>query len=322
MGQANKSPGDQMLDIVSAFWISRLVYVSAKLGLADHVAEQPKSATELAKLTGTHAPSLYRVLRALASVGIFAHDASDRFGATPVSATLRNGVPGSIRSFVMAEVGGEHFTAWSDVMHSVTTGEIAFDHTFGQTIWDYYAQHPDDAQIFNESMTGITRMVEAAVLAAYDFSPYKQIIDIGGGHGGLLSAILRTNPSAKGILFDAPRSSTGKSPGWQARDGRALGARQRQFLQIRAGRVTLHTQVDHSDWNEEQTAILKLPRAMPDGAATPGGSGHPLAMRPVRDSSTSSCSRWRGRERTEENSASSRRAASRREGHADSLSLA
>lgn len=209
MDQDGKSPSDRMLDIVSGFWISRAVYVAATLGIADHLAKQPRTAAELAELTGTHAPSLYRILRALASVGVLGHHPDGRFSATPLSESLRKGIPGAIRSFVMSELGGEHYTAWTDVMHSVKTGEIAFDHRFGQSVWDYFAAHPDDAAIFNESMTGITKMVEAAVLGAYDFSPYKKIIDIGGGHGGLLSAILKANLAAQGVLFDAPQVING-----------------------------------------------------------------------------------------------------------------
>jgi hypothetical protein len=270
MGQESKSPADQMLDIVSAFWISRSVYVAAKLELADHVADQPKTATELAKLTGTHAPALSRILRALASVGVFAHDEADRFGPTPVSATLRSGVPGSIRAFVMSELGGEHFTAWSDVMHSVTTGEIAFDHAFGQTIWEYYKQHPDDAKIFNESMTGITKMVEAAVLTAYDFSPYKRIVDIGGGHGGLLAAILRANPSASGVLFDAPQVIDGAKPrlAEQGLAERCEVVAGNFFEAVPSGGDLYILKWIIHDWNEERSGvILKNCRsAMPDGA--------------------------------------------------------
>jgi hypothetical protein len=205
MNPQPKWPSDQMLDMISAFWIARAVYVAAKLGIADHLADEPRSAAELADRTGTHAPSLYRVLRALASVGVFSQRDDGRFDATPLSATLQTGVPGSIRAFAISELGGEHYTAWTDAMHSVKTGAIAFDHVFGESVWEYYAKHPDDAAIFNESMTGITRMVEAAVVGAYDFSPYNKVIDVGGGHGGLLSAILKANPHARGTLFDAPQ---------------------------------------------------------------------------------------------------------------------
>lgn len=204
MAQGMATPSDQMLGMISGFWTARAVYIAAKLGIADRLADQPQTAAELADATGTHAPALYRVLRALASVGLFSEDPTGRFTLTPVGATLRSGVPGSLRAFAISEAGEDHYTAWSDLLYSVQTGKIAFDHVFGVSVWDYYGSHPENAAVFNESMTGITQMVEGAVLEGYDFSPYRKIVDVGGGHGGLLSAILKTNPQSKGVLYDAP----------------------------------------------------------------------------------------------------------------------
>lgn len=158
------SPSDQMLQMISGFWVSRALYVAAQLGFADHLHDQPRTAAELAKATGAHAASVYRVLRALAGVGVFVEDEQGRFSVTPLGATLRSAVPGSQRALAISELGGGHYTAWGDVLHSVQTGEIAFDHVFGTPVWDYYAAHPEEAQVFNDSMTGLTRMVEAAVL--------------------------------------------------------------------------------------------------------------------------------------------------------------
>src|SRR5262245_21390581 len=138
---AVQQPQFAMLQMIVGFWVSRAIYVAAKLGLADLVKERPKTADELSRLTGTHAPSLYRVLRALAGVGVFADDGQGRFAQTPLSETLRGDTPGSLRAMAMVELGQEHFPAWGNLMHSVKTGEIAFDNLYNQNAWEYYAQN-------------------------------------------------------------------------------------------------------------------------------------------------------------------------------------
>ena len=124
-------PPVQMLQIMSGFWISRCVYILAKLGIADLIKDESKTVDELATVTGSHAPSLFRVLRALAAVGIISQDEQNRFGATPLSDTLRSDVSGSLRAFAMTELGEEHYPAWGELLYSVRTGGIAFDHAFG-----------------------------------------------------------------------------------------------------------------------------------------------------------------------------------------------
>jgi len=202
--ESNVPPPLAMLQLISGFWISRCIYIAAKLGIADLVKNEPKTAAELATACGAHASSLFRVLRALASVGIFTQDDKDRFGITPLSETLRADVPGSLRAFAMTELGEEHYPAWGNLLHSVGTGEIAFDHTFGMDIWKYFAGHPDNAKIFNDAMSGMTAQANEALHAAYDFAGINTLVDIGGGHGGLLTSILRRNPQMHGILFDSP----------------------------------------------------------------------------------------------------------------------
>jgi ubiquinone/menaquinone biosynthesis C-methylase UbiE len=193
-----------MLQMITGFWVSQAIQVAARLGLADLAQDGPKTADELARLTGTHAPSLYRALRALASVGVFAEDDQKRFAQTPLSDTLRSDAPGSLRWMAMVELGQEHFPAWGNLMRSVKTGEIAFDNLFKQSAWEYYAQHPEDASNFNQAMKGLTEMVNVAVLSAYKFSGGARLIDIAGGTGGLISAVLNAYPQMRGVLFDLP----------------------------------------------------------------------------------------------------------------------
>ena len=205
-----------MLQYVTGFWMSRALYVLAKLGIPDLLQSGPKSVEELAQATETHAPSLYRLLRALASNDLVKIEDDGRFALTPLSETLVTNAPGSVRWFIISELGQEHYPAWGNLMHSVKTGEIAFDNHFGADIWKYFAQNPDDAAVFNNSMSGMTAVANEAIMSRYDFSPFNKIVDIGGGHGGLITSILKQNPQAKGVLFDADVVIEGARPRLEA----------------------------------------------------------------------------------------------------------
>lgn len=202
--EKNELPASvQMLKIITGFWISRGVYALAKLGIPDLLKDGPKTADELASATNTHSQSLFRVLRALASVGIVTSE-GDRFGLTPLSETLVTDAPGSLRWFAVSELGQEHYPAWGNLMQSLKTGEIAFDHLFGMDVWKYFSQNPEDAATFNNSMSAMTAVVNEAITQLCDFSSYKSLVDVGGGHGGLITGILKSNPNLRGVLFDSP----------------------------------------------------------------------------------------------------------------------
>ncbi len=201
-----------MLQLISSFWISRAVYVIGKLGIPDLLQSGPKTAAELATATNTHAPSLFRLLRALVSVGVLNSANGEGFAQTPLSETLVTDAPGSLRWFAVSELGQEHYPAWGNVMHSVKTGEIAFDNFFGVDIWKYFQQNPEDAAVFNNSMSNVTAAANEAITSLYDFSQFGTIIDVGGGHGGLITSILKQNPEVKGVLFDAAEVIEGARP--------------------------------------------------------------------------------------------------------------
>jgi len=205
-----------MLQIISGFWISRAVYVIGKLGIPDLLTSGPKTAEELASATETHAPSLFRILRALVSVGVLSSAEGGRFAQTPLSETLVTDAPGTLRWFAVSELGQEHYPAWGNLMHSVKTGEIAFDNFFGVDIWKYFQQNPEDAAVFNNSMSSVTAATNDAITSLYDFSQFETIIDVGGGHGGLITSILKKNPEVKGVLFDAAEVIEGARPKIQA----------------------------------------------------------------------------------------------------------
>ncbi|MFI6442576.1 methyltransferase [Streptomyces sp. NPDC050759] len=264
-------PADVMFGMISGFWVSRVIHTVAKLEIPDHLAESPATAEALAVKTGMHAPSLYRVLRAAAAAGIFEEDADGAFSVTPLGATLRKDVPGSLHAFAVTELGGGHYRAWGDLMHSVRTGEIAFDHAHGMTIWEYFFErNPEDGQIFNASMTGLTGTVVEAVLEAYDFTPYRRPVDVGGGQGAFLSAVVGTNPEARGVLFDAPSVIAKAGPGLKARGvaDRIETVSGSFFDSVPGGGDLYLLKWVLHDWNDDDNRkILQNVRsAMPEGA--------------------------------------------------------
>lgn len=248
-----------MLQFVMGFWMSRAVHVLAKLGIPDLLQSGPKSVEELAQATETHAPSLYRLLRALASNGLVKVESDGRYALTPLSETLVTG-PGSLRWFIISELGQEHYPAWGNLMHSVKTGEIAFDNQFGADVWKYFAQNPEDAAIFNNSMSGMTAATNEAIMAGYDFSPFNTIVDIGGGHGGLITSILKQNPQAKGVLFDADVVIDGARPRLEAAEiaDRCEAVSGDFFKAVPAGGDAYVMKWIIHDWDDEKAiAILK-----------------------------------------------------------------
>lgn len=210
------SPSAALSRLINGFRVSQMIGVAAKLGLADLVADGPKSSAELAERTGMHAPSLYRLLRALSSVGVFVEGEQQRFGLTPLAEALRTRVPGSLRDVAILSIDPQVWLPWGQLSHSVQTGESAFHHVFGMDIWSYRAEHPEAGAAFNAAMTSISGRDIPVVLAAYDFSAIQTIVDVGGGHGALIAAILRAYPAMRGILFDLPHIVATAGPALEA----------------------------------------------------------------------------------------------------------
>jgi hypothetical protein len=195
-----------LLGLISGYRISQAVYVAAKLGIADLLRDGPRGDEELAEATGTHARSLYRVLRALAGIGILAEGEGRRFALEAPGDLLRSDAAGSLRSLAILSGQDPHWRVWGQLLHSVRTGEQVFDHTFGvPDLFAYLAEHPEDAAVFNESMIALTAEVAPAVAAAYDFSGIGTLVDVGGGRGHALVPILRAYPGMRAVLFDRPR---------------------------------------------------------------------------------------------------------------------
>ena len=193
-----------MLQLIGGFYVSRALFVTAKLGIADLLRYGPKDSEELAEATATHAPSLKRMLRALASVGVLAEDEQERFSLTPLGHMLETDRPGSLGDFAILALGEESYWAWGNLMHAIRTGETAFDHIYDMGVWDYLGQHPQYAQTFDRAMSNLVGVYHSAVLAAYPFASFTKIVDVGGGDGSLLIALLKATPNLRGMVFDLP----------------------------------------------------------------------------------------------------------------------
>jgi SAM-dependent methyltransferase len=191
--------------MATAYWVSRAIYVAAQLRIADLLKEEAQDAEALAAATGANAPALRRVLRSLASVGLFRTDAQGRFSLTPLGATLQSDAPGAARSTVLALSGGFFWASWGEVLHSVRTGETGIQKALGVSEYAYLAEHPEDASHFNAAMIGYHGEEPSAIVEAYDFATSGTVVDVGGGSGNLLGTILAANPSLRGVLFERPQ---------------------------------------------------------------------------------------------------------------------
>ncbi len=197
-------PGAQILNLATGYWLARAVYIAAQLGIADLVKSEPKSVEHLAAATETDPDALYRILRALASEGVFTESGRRRFGHTELSQTLRSNTPDSMRAMVLFLGDHVHWSVYSEMLHSVQTGQPAFDKVFGMKPFEYLIEHPEDARVFDEAMIAHSALANEAIADAYDFSAFGTVMDIGGGNGGLLATILKKHTQPRGILFDLP----------------------------------------------------------------------------------------------------------------------
>lgn len=197
------SPEVDMLELITGHWRSRAVYTAARLGVAEALAEGPKSAADLATQLDVDADALRRLLRALASLGVFVERAG-RFEHTPMSERLVKDRAGSMRSLALA-IGGAPYRVWGELPRSIKTGKPAFEHVFGAPFFDYMAQNEDAQRAFDQAMVEQSSLAHAAIVAAYDFSGFGTIVDVGGGVGALMERILRKFPGPRGVIFDQPQ---------------------------------------------------------------------------------------------------------------------
>jgi SAM-dependent methyltransferase len=212
MSEQGMPPQALLMSLITGRFMTQSLGVVAELRIADQLEDGPLDADELARRTGAHGPSVYRLLRALSMVGLFTEHEGQRFSLTPAGELLRTDAPGSLAGMARFMSQGWHAQAWAAMPESVRTGEPGFIKAFGTPMFKWFVDHPTEAQIFHEAMTGFSGALAQAVLAAYDFSRFATIADIGGGHGTLLAAILAKTPGAKGTVFDLPQVVQGAQP--------------------------------------------------------------------------------------------------------------
>lgn len=202
--QATIAHKQLLMQIAGGYELSACLYVAAKLNIADHLANGPRPVDTLAAETGSNADALYRVLRALASIGVFSEPEPRTFALSPAAELLRSEVPGSVRHMVAWNTHPLLIHVTSDLLHTVQTGQPAVEHLFGKPCFEYFASTPEVNYAFNEGMTAISADLAPAVLDAYDFSGIGTLMDVAGGHGYFLCQALQRHPQMKGILLDQP----------------------------------------------------------------------------------------------------------------------
>lgn len=251
-------PAAALVQMITGSWVSHAVSAAARLGVADVLKDGPKSSEELAPAVGVDARALYRLLRALTSVGLFVEDEDSRFSLTPLGTYLRSDVPGSLRAAALYFGSEELSRAWSHLSHSVQTGHPAFDHVFGMGSFEYFAHHPEIGRVFNEAMTGLARQRAAAVVAAYDFSGLRKIVDVGGGQGELLTAVLKAHPTITGVLFDLPATITSAQQNIAAADltGRCTLMAGDFFVAVPSGGDAYVLSTVIHDWLDDKATVI------------------------------------------------------------------
>jgi hypothetical protein len=236
-------------------WISKPIYVAAELGIADKLAEGPKSIEDLAQASHSHAPSLYRMMRALASVGIFSETEDNRFELTPMAEYLKTGAMRSIAIMFNADWSDK---AWAYFLDSVKTGDTAFEKAHGMPVSDWLEKNPQAAEIFNEANAIKAAGSHRAIIDAFDFSGISTLTDVGGGVGALMAEILITNPSIHGIIADLPHviQSTQKMIRARGIENRCRAVECDFFKNIPSGSdAYLMSNILH-DWPDEKCRII------------------------------------------------------------------
>ena len=206
--EAGSSDGPSLRSLIRGYETSQVVHVAARLGVADLLAEGPRTAEDLAEALQVDAGALHRLLHALAALGLLDHLGGSRYALAEPGARLRDRVPGSLRTVALL-AGERSYRAWGGLLHSVRTGETAFRHVFGTGTFEYMAAHPEIAGFYNEAMAAGAAERAAAVVVAYDFSGSRTVVDVGGGHATLLIAILSANAGVRGVLFERESVAVG-----------------------------------------------------------------------------------------------------------------
>jgi O-methyltransferase domain/Dimerisation domain len=259
-GAPQPQPADLLMQVATGYMASRALNLATELKIADLLSGGPKPVAELAKSSGANEDALYRILRALASVGIFTEVAPRKFGLTPAAELLQSGIPGSFHPMVRFMCDAFHFTMYAEMMHALKTGETVCDRVLGMPIFEYFAKDSQEGAVFHDAMTSFSSAVIPAVLEVYDFSSIGTLMDVAGGHGFVLTSVLEKYPQMKGVLFEMEHVCEGA----QARiaklecQGRCQVVTGDFFKSIPGGADAIIMKHIIHDWNDEQAlTILK-----------------------------------------------------------------
>jgi len=261
---AADTPEQTMSRMLGGYRLTQMLCVAARLGIADALADGPQPVDRLAVATGTQAPALSRLLRALASQGVFAQQVDGRYALTPLAATLRSDAPGGLRTDALLYGEDWWWRSHGGLLDSVRTGVPAFEALHGRGLFDYLGAHPAAAAVFDAHMSAMTRAEAQAVASAYDFAALGLLVDIGGGQGTLACEILARAPSARAIVFDRAQVVDGAAAliGRHAAGARCTLAAGDFFVSIPAGADVYTLKDILHDWDDERAvAILRRVRA-------------------------------------------------------------
>jgi ubiquinone/menaquinone biosynthesis C-methylase UbiE len=204
MSHEELPPPFAMMKMITGFWVSQIVGSVARFDVADAIATGVNTSAAIADRAKTDRAAMERLLTAAASLGLVTRDAEGRFATTPLGATLRSGVPGSMRDMAIAQTAPGHWLPWGRLHDAVRTGERMTTTVLGREIWDHYAQNPEEGATFDLAMSGFSSLLAPAIAAAIELPKGARVVDVGGSRGELLMAILGANPGASGVLLDLP----------------------------------------------------------------------------------------------------------------------
>ncbi|MFE5889269.1 methyltransferase [Streptomyces sp. NPDC002285] len=216
-------PSVRVLQLATASWMAAAVSALAELGVADALSDGARPVDEIAEAVGAHGPTLYRLLRAGADFGLLEERAGEVFALTEVGEALRSDSPTSMRNFARWVGLAADRNTWAGLADSVRTGEPAFERVHGQNVWDFMRERADVSSVFDDAMSEASRQLIAPVVGAFDFSGIGTLVDVAGGHGALLAAVLAANPDVRGVLYDQPDVVAGAGRAFKdsGTDGRA-----------------------------------------------------------------------------------------------------
>jgi hypothetical protein len=210
------SPQQIIMQMTMGMWVSQMVGTLARLGIPDHIAAGRDDSDAIADATGCSRDAIYRLMRAMATVGVLAKTGPRKFALTPVGEALRD-KPGSLRDFAISETDESHWLPWGKLADAIKTGKPTTHATLGGDVWGWYAKHPAEAESFSRSMSGLSAMAGKAVMDKFDVAPFSTIVDVGGAFGEFLAQALAKNPSARGIVFDLPHVIAQAKPSLEKR---------------------------------------------------------------------------------------------------------